>query len=640
MSLIQNPNVYGVADAYTSMVEGRGGLSGKSLVNNLTDICLSHWFQMSAKFTSDPDRMDIHDDQTHDKFKLIKMSPGADVRDAVYKELINTSQTIADKLNKAFDSEVFEARMSRQGGSLEILVGFVKHNGGVFQVKAEASGAGSIINLTMPNERELIRAFSKMTDTPHPDDVEDGIEGDGDTDVGDIAGETVPEFDGENAADRADVDSFEDIPDDGEDPQDGSTGLDDEDEDDVDSQIKLKGESYLYEGKWKILDAAGKTIGRLVGSAKSVARKAKELFGTDRPFTIEGDDDVIISGNPDLDESFLGETTEYTDADRKDIMKAITGFWSDVETYIKDARFINETFSESGEARVYLLEFTDSEHRLRAVTRLDQMGQNVDDKLDDVLGEFGRSEYESNFSSSGNQFEGELRASLGILDSDGLVEKYYVMKSLSARKIRVAIYKQPALQLMVKTQTARPFVPPAEDRIEDADETFDLDFPTEPLGTSMTGLAADDITRMREAKVEINKVQPKDEEGDDIDPEEDEEDLDEEAVSVGGGGIALPSDAVRTRKTLVTRSGRKRRKKKIKKCYHESSNLFRDVSHYEDGVYSAARAMQEQAVKRFTVQYPDERDGHTKSTSFGSENEMRRFMQNTKGAIEITPDED
>jgi hypothetical protein len=148
--------------------EAADGLTGAALVDHLTSICMSSWYSLVQKFSGRPDVFDIQPSQDHEKYKVMKMTPGKDVRGDVYETLVSTTTALTDKLNSAFGSEVFEPRISRTEGNLETLVAFVQNKGGVFQAKATNNGGDSTIYITMPVEEELNRAFSAMTSTPVP----------------------------------------------------------------------------------------------------------------------------------------------------------------------------------------------------------------------------------------------------------------------------------------------------------------------------------------------------------------------------------------------------------------------------------------------------------------------------------------
>lgn len=701
MSFTQDPQTASIAETYSRMLESKNNLAGKSLVNNLTDVCLKLWYEMSSKFTSRPDVFDIHDDQNHDQFMIMKMSPGADMRDTAYEAVLSMSQNLSKALNKAFDKEVFETRISRKGGNLEVLVGFTQSKGGVFQCRAESSAAGSVIHLTMPNENELIRAFSAMTDTPHPDDVQDGLEGD-ESDLGSVAGEPIPS---PSAAPASDVKAFDELPDEGGPNVDPESGLGNEPEEDEESEIRMRGEGTLHEGIWHVFDRLGKFLGEVIGSSKSASRQAREKYGDDA-FEIKAPKGRILGGRQN--ESFsIAESIEYTDGDRKRIMEALKGFWEQLEDYIKDVAHVNETYSESGDARVYILQFEDSEDRLKTVTKIDSMAKQLDDELDDIFDEFGRSEYDSNFSSSASQFEGTLRATLGILDKDGLSDAYFLMKSMSARKIRLAMLKQTALQKLVKLQTA-PFVAPTDDVADAEDgsvvsEPIPSDGVALPVGGNPLGnTAAASISRLGESKkVKVNNIQPKDKDGDgEPDEDEAEDEIDESVggVSVSGGGISLPTDAKKPGSGKKLRHGRRkfklRAKSKIAKktapkkvVYRhaedtvKSGNAIEEVKapkvpkkdqhikdaddvvntglrganakfphipknpmkvegniwqgDIEDSVIDAIRLMQNEAVQRWIVQYPDEQTGNTKRKVFTNKGLFMNFMDKTDGAVEM-----
>lgn len=159
------------------LTEGKG-LLGKNLVALLTNICLEEWYSLIRKFSSNPDTYDVHPSEPHPQFETFKMTPGNDKRDDSYSAILSTASALTKGLNGAFGKDVFEQRVSRTGGGLQVLVAFSAGKGGVFQCKAENNGGDSAINLTMPNREELTRAFSAMTDTPHPGDELGQMDGD------------------------------------------------------------------------------------------------------------------------------------------------------------------------------------------------------------------------------------------------------------------------------------------------------------------------------------------------------------------------------------------------------------------------------------------------------------------------------
>lgn len=173
-------------------------LTGKPLVNSLTNICLSSWFDLTKKFTSRPDVFDVHDEASDGSYNVFKMTPGNDVKDQAYEAAVSTTSKLAQALNKAFGKEVFEPRITRNDGTLETLVAFKSSKGGVFQCKARDNGGDSTIYLTMPSQEELNRAFSAMADVPTIDDEPDnGIDPEVGVDADPVAGDPVPDYDPE-----------------------------------------------------------------------------------------------------------------------------------------------------------------------------------------------------------------------------------------------------------------------------------------------------------------------------------------------------------------------------------------------------------------------------------------------------------
>lgn len=181
-----------------TLSEGKS-LMGKNLVNFLTIICMDSWYALQRKFSGNPDVFDVHQAESENPdFEVFKMTPGSDKRDAAYEYIMAAASQLTKALNSAFGKEVFEQRVSRTSGVLQVLVAFSAGKGGVFQCKAEmGEGNNTTIVLTMPNREELIRAFSAMTDTPHPKD--EMLPAD-DFEAPDVAGRAVPKPAGADAA--------------------------------------------------------------------------------------------------------------------------------------------------------------------------------------------------------------------------------------------------------------------------------------------------------------------------------------------------------------------------------------------------------------------------------------------------------
>lgn len=200
----------GLTRAYMSMHESRDqSLTGQALVDSLVTTCMQEWYSLTSKFTSRPDIYDIQRGKTHDKYNIFHMTPGLDVRDKAYEDISDTASTLAKKLNSAFQKDVFEPHVRREGGDLECLVAFTQSTGGIFQCKAKGNDGGASIWITMPRQEELERAFSAMVDVPHPDDGAD-IDGEVDNLDEPVAGDPVPDYDeGPGPQPDFDGDSFD-----------------------------------------------------------------------------------------------------------------------------------------------------------------------------------------------------------------------------------------------------------------------------------------------------------------------------------------------------------------------------------------------------------------------------------------------
>lgn len=206
-------------------MDGTKHLSGEGLVNALTSACLSSWYDLVNKFNSRPEVYDIHAESgSNADFKVFKMTPGADVRETAFDNILKSTNSIASALNKLFGKDVFEPRVSRTNGKLETLVAYSKTKGGVFQCKASEAGGHTEITLTMPEEKELKRAFSSMTDTPHADNM--GELGFDDPEDVPVAGDPVPDY-------NADYDVEGDLDTDFDDDPLNAPDMDDEEELDV-----------------------------------------------------------------------------------------------------------------------------------------------------------------------------------------------------------------------------------------------------------------------------------------------------------------------------------------------------------------------------------------------------------------------
>ena len=188
-----------IAKLYLEMLEEASGtrasqLNGKPLVSALTTTCMSRWYELTAKFRSRPEVYDPADSQAHDSYNIFTMHPGSDVRDDAFEAISKATMDITKELNRLFGKDVFEPRISRSEGRLETLVAYTSAKGGVFQAKGEAAEGHTVINLTMPKEEELERAFSAMTDTPHANDgMGDELGMDAEFDAP-VAGDPAPDY--------------------------------------------------------------------------------------------------------------------------------------------------------------------------------------------------------------------------------------------------------------------------------------------------------------------------------------------------------------------------------------------------------------------------------------------------------------
>lgn len=174
------------------LTEANKHLKGQALVLALTSACMTQWYQIVGKFSGKPEVYDMAPGKQHDSYNIIKMSPGADVREDTYQFLQDVTSKLSKSLNSLFGKDIFEPKIQRGQNSLQALVAFSEAKGGVFQVKGEMAEGSTSIFLTMPNEAQLQLAFSKMTGTPHPDD---GLVDDDMGELEDVAGDAVPEYD-------------------------------------------------------------------------------------------------------------------------------------------------------------------------------------------------------------------------------------------------------------------------------------------------------------------------------------------------------------------------------------------------------------------------------------------------------------
>jgi hypothetical protein len=102
------------------------------------------------------------------------MTPGADVIESVYDRVIDRADDLTKALNDKFGKKVFQTKLSRDGGELNVLVAFVESDGGVFQCKSEADGGSYAVALRCPNDDQLKIAFNAMAQVPTPDADMDG----------------------------------------------------------------------------------------------------------------------------------------------------------------------------------------------------------------------------------------------------------------------------------------------------------------------------------------------------------------------------------------------------------------------------------------------------------------------------------
>lgn len=269
---------HAVAAAYSKMLnEEQKNLAGRDLVVALTSITMSHWYGLTQKFAARPEVFDVHPEVRNDNYKVFKMSPGLDVRDQAYEAISSTTTKLAAALNKAFGKDVMEPSISRTGGSLETLVGFQGGKGGVFQCKSKSNEGEAIIFLTMPNEKEVERAFSAVTDTPVPSDVADGIPGDGPAeDEGlEVAGDAIPDYEEEPEMADDSIPGEEDMPE-----------LDAEPEEE---ESFVRKEAYNGAGKetfgFDVYNKDGSTAGRKTGlaSAQEARREMAKVKRTLKP---------------------------------------------------------------------------------------------------------------------------------------------------------------------------------------------------------------------------------------------------------------------------------------------------------------------------------------------------------------------
>ena len=82
-----------------------GALSGSALVDNLSSICLSTWYELTASFKAKPDVYDIHSDETHEKYNVLKMTPGNDVINDVFEKVQGATTKLTTTLNRAFGKD-------------------------------------------------------------------------------------------------------------------------------------------------------------------------------------------------------------------------------------------------------------------------------------------------------------------------------------------------------------------------------------------------------------------------------------------------------------------------------------------------------------------------------------------------------
>ena len=265
-----------ISELLENIGKGQGGLKGKELVSALVTACMSKWFDLTSKFRSRPEIYDVADAQPNDSYNVVKMTPGADVRDDAFESISKATTDIAKELNRLFGSDVFEPRITRQEGRLEALVGFTNAKGGIFQAKGEPAEGHTTIHLTMPNEAELDRAFSALTDTPDlsGNDLED-------PNADPIASEEpVPSYDAEfdvpGDVDQGAIDAEFEEPEDFDDPMDDLS---------AEEADRMFGEAYITEGlsTWNCLDADQGVLGQVEveGGSKAASKACKAKYGSE-----------------------------------------------------------------------------------------------------------------------------------------------------------------------------------------------------------------------------------------------------------------------------------------------------------------------------------------------------------------------
>jgi len=151
-------------------------LTGLPLVSALKTATMSRWYELINKFQTQTAKYDPAPSQPdRNGWTIFKMTPGNDVRDQAFESIVKMGSDLASDLNKLYGKDAFEPKITRGDGSIEVLVAFLGKPGGVFQAKAQPQEGHTQIILTRPDEKQLELAYSKMTDTPHPDDGGDGL---------------------------------------------------------------------------------------------------------------------------------------------------------------------------------------------------------------------------------------------------------------------------------------------------------------------------------------------------------------------------------------------------------------------------------------------------------------------------------
>ena len=148
-------------------------LSGEKLSAHLTNITMAFWYDLTSPIAANPDSYDIHSHGIDGPYRSLKMTPGADVIDALYDRIQDKAADLEKALNKAFNTKAFDLKVRREGGELDLLVAFVSAEGGIFQCNSTVEGGSYGVALRIPNDEEMKVTFDSMAQVPAPSNVDD-----------------------------------------------------------------------------------------------------------------------------------------------------------------------------------------------------------------------------------------------------------------------------------------------------------------------------------------------------------------------------------------------------------------------------------------------------------------------------------